>query len=167
MDAKTVIELLQLEPLAGEGGFFKETFKAKGEIPAACLPGYSGERAYSTVIYYLITAESFSAFHRVRSDEIWTFHLGDPADMVQIHPTGALTQVTLGANIELGHHLHTVVPGGSWQSTKVAPKGKWSLFSAIVAPGFEYADTELIDSDTLGERFPQHKKLIAQYAGVS
>ena len=82
MTANEIISLLGLEPHP-EGGFFRETCRSGHVI--ACD---RGERSAATSIYYLITQESFSTLHRLASDELFHFYLGDTVEMLQLFPGG-------------------------------------------------------------------------------
>src|ERR1041385_8561277 len=87
MTAEEIIALLKLKPHPKEGGFFAETWRADEAIPPGVLPPrYSGPRAIGTCIYYLLTPTTFSAMHRLQSDEIFHFYLGDPVEMLQLWP---------------------------------------------------------------------------------
>ena len=77
-DARYWIEKLRLEPHP-EGGYFRQTYRSEVLIAQDALPaGFSGARAVSTAIYFLLDGENFSAFHRLRSDEVWHFYVGEP-----------------------------------------------------------------------------------------
>jgi predicted cupin superfamily sugar epimerase len=81
--------LFNLKPLQAEGGYFAETYRSHHLIPEDALPkGYEGKRALSTAIYYLLTPDTFSALHRLPTDEIYHFYLGDPVEMLQLFPDG-------------------------------------------------------------------------------
>jgi len=67
-------ELLDLAPHP-EGGWYRETWRAG---PRSVPPGYPGPREAATVIYFLLTQGEESAWHRVRSDEVWLWHSGGP-----------------------------------------------------------------------------------------
>eukprot|EP01083_Nonionella_stella_P085741 237842_1 len=66
-----------------EGGYFKETYRSDTIIDVN-----GTQRTASTAIYYIITEDAFSTLHRVQSDEIWHFYLGDPVEMLLIYPDG-------------------------------------------------------------------------------
>ena len=71
--AQSIIKKLALEPHP-EGGYFKETYRSEGEISENQLPDvFKGNRNYSTCIYFLLTSETFSAFHKINQEEIWHF----------------------------------------------------------------------------------------------
>src|SRR6266446_3214928 len=90
MTVEEIIALLKLKPHPKEGGFFAETYRAGESIPSGTLPSrYVGPRVFGTCIYYLLTHGTFSAMHRLQSDEIFHFYLGDPVEMLQLWPDGA------------------------------------------------------------------------------
>ena len=163
MDATDVIQMLGLEPLPDEGGYYKETYRSDGVIPEEVLPNLKGNRSYSTLIFYLVTPESFSSLHRVKSDEIFHFYSGDPVKMIQIDVKGNLKEIFLGSQFDQGQKLQTVVEKGIWQGTKLIEGGKWALMGCTVAPGFEFEDTEIKTRSELVAIFPDHRKMIEQY----
>src|SRR5439155_5169268 len=70
--AEELIALLHLQPHPKEGGYFRETYRSADRIAAAHLPArYRGDRCASTAIYYLLTPGTFSALHRLASDEFF------------------------------------------------------------------------------------------------
>jgi predicted cupin superfamily sugar epimerase len=74
MTAEQMIELLEMKPLSWEGGYYVETYRCEDKIPPVALPRrYSGEREFCTAILYLLTPDTFSALHRLTSDEIFTW----------------------------------------------------------------------------------------------
>ena len=154
--------MLQLKPLELEGGYFAETYRSRGRIPAAALPGrYQGPRPFATAIYYLLTAGSFSAIHRLHSDEIFHFYAGDPVEMLLLGQKVARHQTILGPDLKKGQRPQVIVPRGVWQGARLAKGGTWALLGTTVAPGFEYADFELGQRSLLSQRYPRHAALIA------
>lgn len=123
-----------------EGGWFRETW-ASGVTIAP--PGYEGERASSTAIYFLLPPGEQSRWHSVRSDELWLWHRGGPLTLL-LGGTGeaaeeAAATLTLGPDIESGQVLQALVPGGTWQSAWPAEDAE-TLVSCVVSPGFDFAD---------------------------
>jgi predicted cupin superfamily sugar epimerase len=163
MSAQEIRELLKLEPLPGEGGYYRRTYEASGIIPARDLPKHEGPRVYSTAIYYLITPDSYSALHRVPQDELFHFYLGDPVEMIQLSPAGVLTELVIGPDLGKGQRPQVVAPGGSWQGTRLMGQGKWALMGCTVAPGFELADFEIKKRAELIRMFPRHETLIRRF----
>ena len=102
-DAQSIIEHLNLKPLPFEGGYFRETYRSDETVAQTGLPSrYTGEKHFGTAIYYLITPDSVSALHRIKSDEVFHFYLGDPVTMLQLHPDGTGKTVVLGNDLEKG-----------------------------------------------------------------
>lgn len=160
--AREIIERLHLVPLTIEGGYFRETYRAPLMLSAGALPTeYAGRRNASTCIYYLLTPETFSAIHRVRSDEIFHFYAGNPVEMLQLWPSGEAKVVTIHNDLATSHEPQVVVPAGVWQGCGLVPGGEWALLGCTVAPGFDYADFELGPRRDLIASYPQFGKLIA------
>jgi predicted cupin superfamily sugar epimerase len=158
--AKYWIEKLELERHP-EGGYFRQTYKAALVVPKSALPaGFAGARAASTAIYFLLEGENFSAFHRLRSDEVWHFYAGDPLVVQVIEPEGKCSSILLGRDPEAGQVLQAVVPAGCWFASHV---GDWNSFAVVgctVAPGFDFADFEMGKREELVRTYPQHRTLI-------
>ncbi|QHE94840.1 hypothetical protein PI93_019635 [Pandoraea fibrosis] len=158
--AADLVTSLHLQPHP-EGGHYRETYRASGTMAAHALPdGFSGERNISTAILYLLEAGDFSAFHRIRSDEIWHFHLGGTLWIHEIDPTGKLTTTNLGADVTAGEQLQHVVPAGHWFAAQPAPSTRYSLVGCTVAPGFAFEDFEMADAAALAAQWPAHRVLI-------
>ncbi len=158
MTAEEVKQLLKLEPLPGEGGFFRETYRSRWQVSAEYLPdGVRGSRSIGTAIYYLITPAEFSALHRLPGTEVFHFYCGDPVVQLQLLPDGSIKTVVLGSDLLSGQQPQVVVRGHVWQGSRLVPGGSWALMGTTMSPGFDHADYET------GER----ELLIAQYPGVA
>jgi predicted cupin superfamily sugar epimerase len=161
LSPEIIIESLGLLPHP-EGGFYRESFRSEGLVPGKGKEFPAG-RNFSTAIYFMLTAGNFSAFHRIRSDEIWHFYTGDPVLIIEIDKQGILKQTYLGPYIEDGQLFQHIVPAGTWFASSVAPGGSWSLTGCTVAPGFEFIDFELVERAILCQEFPFHKDVISQF----
>lgn len=160
--ASRIKELLKLQPLPLEGGFFAEVYRSAGKLPSSALPsGYPGERSLSTAIYYLLTPDSFSAMHRLRGDEVYHFYLGDPVEMLLLKPDGSAEAILVGSDITTGMRLQQVVAGGTWQGARLAPGGQFALMGTTMSPGFDPTDFELGNRDELSAQYPAYSPLIA------
>jgi len=167
MTADAVKQLLQLQALELEGGFFRETYRSRWQVPQEQLPeGVQGARSIGTAIYYMITPETFSTLHRLPGAEIFHFYLGDPAVMLQLHPDGEAKTVTLGHDLAVGHQPQVVVRGGVWQGCKLAPGGAWALMGTTMSPGFDYADYETGRREELIAQYPESAQAIREYTKV-
>jgi uncharacterized protein len=132
---------LDLQPHP-EGGWFRETWRSALSFRP---PGYSADRSAATAIYFLLCPGEESAWHVVRSDELWLWHLGGPLELrlggSAAEPRTA-GRMVLGADVSQGERPQLVVPGGTWQSA--APAGREPvLVSCVVTPGFDFADFRL------------------------
>jgi uncharacterized protein len=135
MTAEEIKTLLNLQPHPVEGGWFRRTYTSA--VSVALL---GGVRPYGTAIYYLLEEGTFSEMHVLASDEIFHFYLGDPVEMLQLHPDGGSRVVTLGPDLAAGQHVQLVVPAGGWQGTRLVGGGKVALLGCTVTPGFDFAD---------------------------
>ncbi len=161
LTAQEVINRLQLVPLTIEGGYFRETYRSSLRfMPHALPPEYGHERSASTAIYYLLTPETYSAIHRVKSDELFHFYAGDPVEMLQLWPDGNAKTLLIGNDFAAGHSPQVAVPAGIWQGSRLVAGGKWALLGCTVAPGFEYADFEAASRDDLLRDYPSQGELI-------
>ncbi len=157
MTAEQIIEMFGMKPLQGEGGYYVETYRSE---ESHGLAGYSGKRNFSSAILYLLTPDTFSRLHRLRSDEVWHFYLGDPATMLQLHPDGSDELITLGHDIQAGRQVQTVVPAGTWQGCFLNEGGKFALMGTTAAPAFDFADFQPADRNELLKKYPVPKNLI-------
>jgi predicted cupin superfamily sugar epimerase len=161
--ARTVEEWIAALGLAPhpEGGFYRETYRARETIEAAHLPSrFGGRRAHSTAIYFLLPAGEVSALHRIKSDEVWHFYAGSALTLTLLHPDGRLDEARLGAEPDRGERFQAVVPAGAWYGAAVDADGAYALVGGTVAPGFDFADFELAERGALLARFPQHRATI-------
>ncbi|MFQ5570767.1 MAG: cupin domain-containing protein [Rhodothermales bacterium] len=155
MTAAFLKKHLGLRPLPTEGGYFAETYRSSVQITGDGLPEpYEGGRNLATAIYYLLTPDTFSAFHRLAGDEIYHFYLGDPVEQVHLYPDGRGRVLTLGPDLEAGMHLQVVVPGGVWQGSRLTDGGRFALLGTTMAPGFSFDDFQAAHRAALLDDYP-------------
>jgi uncharacterized protein len=160
-EAAELIALLGLAPHPREGGYFVETYRSDERVERAALPArYDGGRALGTAIYYLLTPATISPLHRLASDEILHFYLGDPVEMLLLHPDGSGEGMLLGSDPAAGMWPQGIVPRGVWQGARLRPGGRWALLGTTVAPGFEYADYEDGNRAALLAAYPAHAETV-------
>jgi predicted cupin superfamily sugar epimerase len=159
--AEQIIEFFGMKPLPAEGGFYIETYRAKEKIAQAGLPRrYTGPRDVGTAILYLLTPDTFSALHRVRSDEVFHFYLGDPVTMLQLHPDHTSEVITLGHDILNGQRIQVTVPKESWQGCLLEHGGGFALMGTTMAPGFDSADFGLANAEELLQQYGDRQEII-------
>jgi predicted cupin superfamily sugar epimerase len=146
-----------------EGGYFRETFRADEKTAVTGLPDrYSSQRSISTSIYFLLTTESVSNFHRLNSDEIWHFHTGGAARIHIISPEGHYYAKDIGVSFESGQQLQVIIPRHSWFAAEVI-SGDYILVGCTVAPGFEFEDFELAARKELLAQQPELADLVRKF----
>jgi hypothetical protein len=156
--AADVIARLGLVPHP-EGGFFRETFRAEASVQA---PFGALTRAASTAIYFLLRAGDFSAFHAVRSDEVWHHYLGARLELHTINALAQHERIELGADLLNGEQPQWVVRAGVFQAARVIGDG-FALVGCTVAPGFDFADFSMPTRSELTQRFPGLRDVIEPF----
>ena len=165
LTAEEIRALLRLEAHPLEGGLFAETWRARESLDVASLRAgapavAAGVRAAGTAIYYLLTAGAFSAMHRLRWDEVFHFYLGDPVELLVLEPGGPGRIATLGVDLRSGMRPQVVVPAGAWQGARLAAGGRVALLGTTMAPGFDPADFEIGERETLAAAWPRWREPI-------
>lgn len=163
--AQRLIEHLRMEKIPDEGAWFALTWGSQETIPATALPPrYGSARRAGSAIYALITSLDFSALHRLKTDELWHFYGGDPAELLLLEPDGNGRVVILGPDVLAGQHPQFTVPAGTWMGARPqrhAPDA-YSFFGNTLSPGFDYADFEPGYRDELQRTYPAHAALIGE-----
>ena len=149
------ISQLQLQPHP-EGGFYKEVIKGTTDN--------TNQRAQYSSIYFLLTHDNISHFHRIDADEIWYHHDGDSLTIHMIHPDGRYEQVSLGKHIENGDVLQYVVPKGTIFASSVEGQNDYALVGCMCQPAFEFAHFELLSQSWLNEQYPNLEDINMRYA---
>jgi predicted cupin superfamily sugar epimerase len=167
ISADEIISKFGLEPLPEEGGYYAETYRSDETIPKSVLPRrYKSDKVYGTAIYYLITPDSFSALHRLPTDENFHFYLGDPVIMLQLFEDGSSKKITLGQQIMEDQYVQVVVPKGTWQGSFLADGGRFAFMGTTMAPGFDFSDYESGSRNELINQYPDRKDLIIRLTEV-
>ena len=147
-----------------EGGYFKETYRSREVILKHALPArFSGDRVFSTCIYFLLEKTDFSAFHAIQQDEVWHFYEGSSLTIHIIDQKGEYTAAKLGRDIESGESFQAAVRAGCWFAAAVKNTESYSLVGCTVAPGFDFADIEMADRNRLVALYPEHRDIIEKY----
>jgi uncharacterized protein len=131
--AEALIRQLRLEPHP-EGGFYRESFRSAARVATEQRPS----RSALTTIYFLLAAGSFSAWHRVRSDEVWHWYEGEPLELLLASPDFTITRRHGLGSVGTGTEPARTIPADWWQAAR--PLGSYALCGCTVAPGFEFED---------------------------
>jgi hypothetical protein len=156
-----------------EGGYYKEVYRSEDRIespPSRFGPGRA-DLSLCTSVYYLVEAPDFSAFHRIKSDELWYFHAGTGMTVHCLDEKGAYQALELGP----GREYFGLVRAGLWFAAEsaafdeasgsnrhdAATAGRtWALVSCAVSPGFDFRDFELGSRDFLIKNYSEHASLV-------
>ena len=161
--AAQLVERLGLHPLPEEGGLFSQSYVSAESLAEASLPPrYSAAHPFCTAIFYLLTdaPDSFSALHRLPTDEIYHFYLGDPVEMLHLYPDGSSEAVFLGHDVMAGQKVQHVAPAGAWQGSRLRPGGRLALLGTTMAPGYIGADYTGGDREELIRQHPGRAEMI-------
>ena len=146
-----------------EGGYYRELYRSDEVMSQQGLPGrYTGDRSFSTAIYFMLTHEDVSKFHKIKSDELWHFYTGDPLGIYLINDTGMVEIKRLGIDFARGESPQIVIPKNHWFGAKTTGNS-YSLLGCTVAPGFDFEDFELGKREELIREFPDQKETIIQF----
>jgi hypothetical protein len=144
-----------------EGVYYRETYRSQESLAREHLPErFSGDRALSTASYFLLTGDEFSAFHRIKQDEVWHFYEGSTLTIHVIDPEGEYSTITMGRGVERGETLQATVRAGNLFGASVDDPEVYALVGCTVAPGFDLDDLEIPSREELLARYPQHRRII-------
>ena len=157
MNPEKIIEYFKMQKHP-EGGAFLETYRSP---KAQEYDGLNGKRSLSTNILFLLQKSEISAFHRIKSDETWSYHLGDQLEVIEIDLKGKLIRTVIGSEILNGNKLQYTVTAGHWFASRTL--GDYSLVGCSVSPGFDFQDFELANRKNLTQEFKDHAGMIEQF----
>lgn len=137
-----------------EGGWYREIYRSKERIPKQSLPNnFTGERNISTSIYYLLEGNDISAFHRIKSDEIWHYYTGSSAIELITIQNNKIVKYLIGSNADAGQHFQVVVSKNTWFAAHLLDFQGFALVGCTVSPGFHFEDFEMAN-ENLSKEFP-------------
>tara|TARA_B100001287_G_scaffold82164_1_gene68449 strand:+ start:2368 stop:2877 length:510 start_codon:yes stop_codon:yes gene_type:complete len=144
-----------------EGGHFRENYRSKDFIlPNSLWNGVTEPRNYCTGIYFLLNENEFSAFHKIKQDEMWHHYIGTTLLLHIISPAGNYQKIKIGKDLAKDEQLQYVVPANHWFASEVLERKGFVLCGCTVSPGFDFKDFEMPTRESLIKIFPQHRKII-------
>ncbi len=178
-ETKYLIEKLNLRELYGEGGYYSETYRSEENVlinssfdnpndknRLYCLSKINDDddsiniRPVFTLIYYLLDGDQFSAFHKVRFDEVWHFYKGSSISLYLLTDSKKMLSIQLGNDLDNNEHIHYVIKGNTWFAAELNDKSSYSLIGCSVSPGFDFKDFKLGKRSELKKIYPQHEFII-------
>ncbi|MDR3573609.1 MAG: cupin domain-containing protein [Anaerolineaceae bacterium] len=158
-----------IQPLPIEGGFYTQTYQSPELIGRDALPErYQTDKPLGTAILYLYTTDPdcFSALHRLPTDEIYHFYLGDPVEMLLLYPDGHAQRVVLGQDVFNGQQVQFLAPKGVWQASHLIASGRYALAGTTMAPGYTDGDYEGGEREALIRQYPGEAELIRRLTRI-
>ena len=150
-----IIERLGLSPLTGEGGMFRRTYLSGQTIAKEAFSTvYSEDKPAGSAIMYMVTPKCYSRLHRLPTDEVYHFYLGDAVQLFLISPEGEAFTVILGQDIMSGMEVQYTVPAGYWQGSRLVDGGDWALLGTTMAPAYSDSDYEDAPAAELMAEYP-------------
>lgn len=152
--AEQLTQLWQLKKMPQEDVLFVPTYESAARDEAG--------KPMCTAMVAMFTTEtgSFSDMHRLPTDELWHFHLGDPIELLLLHPDGRNELIVLGADVLGGQRIQATVPSTTWMGARLRPGGEYGVYGNTMAPGFAPSDFEPGDRRELTRRWPHRAELI-------
>ena len=145
-----LIRTLKLVPLEVEGGMMCQTYAS----------------GLGSAIYYLLTGDGYSHFHRLQGDEMYHFYDGDPVELVELLPDGGVQVTVLGKDITAGQQVQHLVPGGNWQGSCLMKKDVgYALLGTTMWPGYRSEEYEHGEKETLLSAYPEAGEYIRRLTG--
>lgn len=143
-----------------EGGYYKETYRSELSINLETIEeNRKGFRSLCTGIYFLLDKGNFSAFHRIKSDELWHFYAGDLITIHMIDQQGNYFAQDVGNNIEDGQVLQYLVPANTWFASEIKGDRSYALVGCTVSYGFDFNDFEMANKSLI-EEFVEHSEVL-------
>lgn len=147
--AQEIIKNLKLEPHP-EGGYYREIYRSTQVIPGdSWIPRRSSPRVSATSIYFLLNKSQVSKWHRLKSDELWFYHSGNPILIHTFNHQGEYHAVHLGMDLLQGQRPQVLIPAGTIFGAELMDKQSYSLIGCLVSPGFEFSDFELVSPNQI------------------
>ncbi len=135
-----------------EGGYYSETYRSVKKVA-------DEDSVLMTSIYFLLTSEDVSNFHRITHDELWFHHEGSPLS-IHILEDNMHKEYILGKSFGTDCRPQQLVKGNVIFGSAVLEPHSYSLVSCVVSPGFEFKGFELFSYDDLIASFPDESEII-------
>ena len=152
--AEQLVEHWRLTTMPTENVRFSQTY-------VDARTGADGKPVCSATIALLVDDPTvFSDMHRLPTDELWHFYLGDPIELLLLYSDGSDELVILGQDVLAGQRIQSVVPAGTYTGARLRPGGDYGVYGNTRAPGFVLSDFESAGAEELIASWPHRAGLI-------
>lgn len=158
--AEEIITLLQLtrHPTCG---FVNETYRSRQRISAGGV--LQGSRPLGSVLYFLVTPEAHIVMHRIKSDQMYHYYLGDPLEVLLLYPDGNAAHITVGPDLRRGMRPQVMIPAETFHTSRLAAGGRYALLGTSEWGGVEPGDVEMGNVAALMKRYPSFTEVIQSF----
>ncbi len=165
LTADEVRTLLKLEPHP-TCGFVRETYRSALGIAAGGLPPpFADGRPAGSALFFMVTPSAPVHLHRIRNDQLYHYYLGDALEVLML-PEGRMAErVVVGPDLRAGQRVQLLIPGNTFHTARLAPKGSWFLGGSTEWPGVLPADVEVGNVEELAKQFPNAAADLRAIAG--
>ena len=111
-------------------------------------------------LYFLLAKNQFSAFHKIKQDEIWHFYSGTTLLLHTINKEGEYKIVRIGQDLNNEEYFQYVVPAGTLFASEVEDKNSFSFCGCTVSPGFDFKDFTMPSRVELIKTYPKYSEII-------
>ena len=136
-------KVLNMQPHP-EGGFYCEQYRSSDLTPS---PKNKKLRPSLSHIYFLLTENDISRWHKVVHDEIWNVYEGDPLRILTLHDKGIDDNLIGDIGRNVNSDYFKIIPGGDYQAAETT--GTYTLLGCTVAPGFDFEDFSYIEKQSI------------------
>ena len=157
--------LLNLEPHPTCGYVNLSFVDGQGIAPGGLPEPFAAGRPLGSALYFMVTPERPVHLHCIRNDQLYHRYLGDPLEILLLHPDGSHSIETMGENVAGGQHLQLPIAGNTFHTARVR-SGEWFLGASTEWPGVDPADVVVGNPAELAQRFPAAAALIADFTAA-
>jgi len=155
LTAEEIRALLKLKPHS-TCGFVRVTFVSETRIaPGGLPPPFAEGRPTGSALCFMVTPDAPVRLHRIRSDQLYHYYLGDPIEVLMLHADGTTEHVVVGPDLRGGQFVQLVIPGNTFHTARVVGQRRWFLGASTEWPGVEPVDVEIGDVDALASKYPE------------
>lgn len=164
LTAAQILKALELEPNQ-TCGFVRSTYKSTLDIARGGLPTpFAQGKPLGTALFFMVTPAAPVRLHRIMSDQLYHYYLGDPIELRLMYESGATERVTVGPDVLSGQHVQFFILGGTFHTARIAGERRWFLGGSTEWPGVDPdRDVELGDPEKLAAQYPAATADIRQF----
>jgi predicted cupin superfamily sugar epimerase len=136
-------------------GYVRETYRSALELAAGALPApFEAARPVGTGLHFMMTPAEPVKLHRIRNDQLYHYYLGDPIEVLMLHPDGTAARAVVEPDLRAGQRVQLFIPGGTFHTARLVDARPFFLGASTEWPGVVPADVEIGDPETHAAKYP-------------